>query len=289
MTPTNQIVDPSESPAASVRNAGITHEMARSVLTTIDAGLVRVTGDVRAIGKPLPGEMGVAAAVCHALGQPEGSDPGCVMPWLRQLTYELNEHQWSCPKARAKGLRRLILAQLGSKDALDDMEFARRVIRLMLTKQVPAALRAAASVNRDPKHQAALNAAAEQCESGPSWRAAYDAYQAVLVTAAAGGVAGVAAHCAANAALSAATGGCVEYEEEKFSRRATPRAAGLVAECIEKAALAASHAAWNTSGADAYDKVSAEFVEDVVRILVEMQAPGCQWLDLTEQEDGRSR
>ena len=46
------------------------------------------------------------------------------------------------------------------------------------------------------------------------------------------------------------------------------------------AADAAAAAADAASAARTYDRVLAEYAERVVQILIDMQAPGCQWLDL---------
>src|SRR5689334_17575355 len=92
----------------------ITHEIAAKVLKTVDAGLVV------GVGKPTPGQMCVEAAVCYALGLPHGDDPGSVSPSLRSLKIRLNDSGWSSKEARAAGLRRLALAQLGSAGALDE-------------------------------------------------------------------------------------------------------------------------------------------------------------------------
>src|SRR5690242_2169860 len=95
----------------------ITREIAAKVLATVDAGLVN------GVGKPVPGQMCVEAAVCFALGLPHGDEPPCVAPALRSLKIRLNDSAWSSAQARATGLRRLALAQLGSAGALDEEEF----------------------------------------------------------------------------------------------------------------------------------------------------------------------
>src|SRR3954463_9346323 len=109
----------------------ITATIAKKVLKTVDAGLVSGKGI------PKPGEMCVEAAVCYALGLPHGDDPACVSRALRQLKIRLNDSRWSSDQARAKGLRRLAVAQLGSAGELDDREFARRVVDLAIRKSVP--------------------------------------------------------------------------------------------------------------------------------------------------------
>ena len=169
-------------------------DIARKVLQTIDAGLVR------GVGSPTPGQMCVEAAVCYALDLPHGDDPGCVSPALRSLKIRLNDSSWSSNQARANGLRRLGLAQLGSKDVLDEKEFVRRVVELAIRKSVPAALRAAASVHKDPKHQAALNAAAKKCESEANRSSAIEARDVARSAAAAAADAADAAADAADAA-----------------------------------------------------------------------------------------
>ena len=84
----------------------INRDVAAKVLATVDAGLSH------GLGKAKPGFMCVEAAVCYALGLPHGDDPGCVSPAIRSLKITLNDRYWSSNEARAKGLRRLALAQL---------------------------------------------------------------------------------------------------------------------------------------------------------------------------------
>ncbi len=213
----------------------ITQEIAAKVLSIVDAGLVS------GVGEPKPGHMCVEAAVCYAMGLPHGDDPQCVSRALRSLKIALNDKRWSSNEARAKGLRRLAVAQLGSRDVLDDREFAKRVAKLAITKSVPLALRAAASIQKDPDHKAKLIAAASRCETEGT-----KAYAA-------------ATHADADAAAAAA--------------------AAAAATHADAAAYAATDAAAKKKKRDG---VLSEFAEDVVQILIEMKAPGCQWLALTE-------
>ncbi|MBL8271964.1 hypothetical protein, partial [Steroidobacter sp.] len=118
-------------------------------------------------GRREPGQMCVEAVVCCALGLPHGDDPGCVAEWLRCLMIQLNDCAWSSPHARACGLRRAALVQLGSKGVLNESEFAVRVMRVALAR-VPAAFRAAASLHSNERHRSALNCAAEACERNPT-------------------------------------------------------------------------------------------------------------------------
>lgn len=236
-------------------------EVARKVLQTIDAGLVY------GIGNPVPGQMCVEAAVCYALDLPHGDDPGCVAPALRSLKIRLNDSNWSSNQARANGLRRLGLAQLGSKGTLDEDEFRRRVVELAIRKCVPAALRAAASVHKDAKHQAALNAAANKCESEANRSSALEAKQIAAAADAA-----AAAYASAAAAYASADAAAA------YASAASAYAADAAADAYADAA--AAYAARK----QARDNALAAFAEDVVQILIEMKAPGCQWLHLTESE-----
>ena len=195
--------------------------VAKKVLSTIDAGLVR------GVGNPIPGQMCVEAAVCYALDLPHGDDPGCVSAGLRNLKITLNDSRWSSNLARTKGLRRLGLAQLGSKGALDEKEFGERCAILSANISVPDALRSAASIKGNSAHKEKLLA-------------------------------------------------CIPALE----------AASTIADVKIAAADAAKAAAYAADAADAAyaDETLSRFAEGVVQILITMNAPGVQWLHLTEEE-----
>jgi hypothetical protein len=178
----------------------ITKEIAIRVRDTVDAGLVRGKGE------PIPGQMCVEAAVCFAMGLPHSDEPTCVSPAIRALKIRLNDSDWSSDSARAKGMRRLALVQLGSAGAVDDNDFARRIAEMTIRKIVPIALRAAAVLNHAAEHKTALEASAKLCETEGSQSAA--------------------------------------------------------------------------ESAESIDTVLSGFAESVVQVLIEMKAPGCQWLDL---------
>ena len=135
----------------------ITVEQARKVLSVIDAGLCHGKG------VPTPGQMCVEAAVCYGLGLPFDDDPECVEPAIRSFKISLNDRGWSSNKARAKGLRRIGIAQLGSKGAVDGKEFAARLAEKVIRVIVPTAMEAAAIKNQ--KHAEALRAAGERCRA----------------------------------------------------------------------------------------------------------------------------
>lgn len=193
----------------------ITETVARKVVDTVRAGLTNGKG------QPVPGQMCVEAAVCFAMGLPHSDKPTCVSPFLRSLKIAINDASgWTSKDARARGLLRLSVCQLGSEGVLDEALFRSKVQTLNIQVAVPFAFRAAAQVC--PKHKDELLKHADLCEAEPSIENAYAAANA--------------AYAAANAAANAA-------KREKFLM---------------------------------------DYAESVVQILIEMDAPGCKWLYLTE-------
>ena len=150
----------------------ITRDIATKVLETVDAGLCSGKG------QPIPGQMCVEAAVCYAMGLPHGDEPSCVSPAIRAFKIRLNDSLWSTNQARASGMRRLALVQLGSAGVVDDKEFAARLGDLAVRKIAPFALREAARVHPDQVQKAAVEQAAKDCEDKGTIEAAYAAYAA---------------------------------------------------------------------------------------------------------------
>jgi hypothetical protein len=259
--------------------------IARKVLQTVDAGLVR------GMGKPVPGEMCVEAAVCYAMGLPHGDEPSCVAPALRRLKIRLNDSNWSSDVARSRGMRRLALAQLGSAGALDEKEFAKRCARLAIQTCVPAALRAAASIAK-PEQKERLLAAAATCEQNPTavnareaqkiadatYAAAAAAYDAAAATTYAYDAA--AAYAAAAAAYDAAAAAAYDAAAATTYAYDAAAATTYAAAAADATTYAAADATY------ARDRSLTAFAEGVVQILIEMKAPGCEWLGLTEDEGG---
>ncbi len=215
----------------------ITREIAEKVLAVVDAGLVR------GVGISEPGEMCVEAAICYALGEPHGDYPSCVDPVLRNFKIRLNDARWPSPDARAKGMRRLALVQLGSKDNFNQQEFTTKVAELAIRKAVPFALRNAAAKMPDGDKKTALLDAALRCEREGTKEAALNAKTAADAAYAAAADAAYAA--AADAAYAAAN---------------------------------AANAAY--AAVDAVNEFLSQFAEATVQILIEMKVPGVQWLDL---------
>ena len=237
---------------------------AKKILRLLDYGLVS------GLGNPEPGQMCVEALVCYALGLPHGDNPPCVSPALRSLKIRLNDASWSSHTARAKGLRRLALAQLGSVGVLDEKEFLSRVVDHAIRVSVPEAMRVSASIIKNPDHKAAMIAAAARCEKDGTREAAIEAKKTATAAAAY-----AAAYYAADAAA---------YAADAAADAADAADADAAAYSAADAAAYAADADADAADADATrDKSLANYAEAVVQILIEMKAPGCQWLDLTEE------
>lgn len=82
--------------------------LARKVIALINHGLIG------GLGEPKPGEMCVEAAICYALEETHGDEPSCVDSRIRDFKIALNDCNWSSNMARARGLKRLAIASLGS-------------------------------------------------------------------------------------------------------------------------------------------------------------------------------
>ena len=102
----------------------ITKKLVQKVIETVDAGLCS------GVGYPEPGHMCVEAAVCYALGLPHGDEPICVSPAIRALKIRLNDSAWSSNMARASGMRKLAVLQLGTDTGFDDVAFAQQLALL---------------------------------------------------------------------------------------------------------------------------------------------------------------
>jgi hypothetical protein len=240
----------------------ITYEIAKKVLDTVDAGLVDGIGD------PIPGKMCVEAAVCYAMGLPHGDIPPCVSPALRNLKMKLNDSYWASESARANGLRELALLQLGTAGVLDEVEFAKRVILLVINKYLPPMLR---KIN--------LNQEAEACEKAKNLDTARDAARDARDAAARD-----ARDAAARDARDAVT---IAYFTATRDARATNCAvytsyAAADARDAVSSVGGAVEAIRNIYNSTKDDKTLFSFAKDVAGILIDMKVPGVQWLSLLE-------
>ncbi len=144
----------------------ITTPLIKKLLCTVDAGLVN------GLGTPEPGKMCVEAAVCYALGLPHNDKPACVGVAVRAFKIRLNDCPWPSDADRAKGMRKLAVAQLGSEN-IDQREFTRLVAEKTIRRVVPIALRSAVKLN--PEHASELESAAQRCEKEGTRESALDA------------------------------------------------------------------------------------------------------------------
>jgi hypothetical protein len=236
-------------------------------------------------GIPAPGKMCVEAAVCYALGLPHSDNPPCVSPAVRAFKITLNDSRWSSNETRAKGLRRIAIAQLGS-NSIDEVLFVKELARLTIKIIVPIALRAAAKLHSQQNHKEALENVALICERDEDKAAAEAAADAAAdaADAAADAAAQTADYAARAAARAAAEAACAA----DTAADATADAACAAACASQSAAAAAAYAAQSAVDAaqatvdatDAADEVLCATADAGVSALQLCESPGCQWLDL---------
>ena len=247
----------------------INRDLAKKILEIVDCGLTN------GLGEQKKGELCVEAAVCYAMGLPHGDEPPCVSPAVRTLKIRLNDSAWSSNTARASGMRRLAIAQLGTAGQLNDIEFVEAVAAMTIQKIVPRAFRNAARI-AGKVMRVLLEEWAITIENEPTPENCNKAKIAVIEENAA---AAADAYAAAAADAAAAAGAAAAY-----AAAAADAAAAAYAGAAAYAAAYAAYAA-NAAYAAAYaarDKELAFFAEEVVKILIDMKAEGTQWLDLTE-------
>jgi hypothetical protein len=257
-----------------------TRETAEKIIEVLSHGLSS------GLGSPIKGHMCVEAAVCYAMGLPHSDEPVCVSPAIRAFKIKLNDSAWSNNIARANGMRRLAIAQLNSAGAVDDKEFTQCVVDLAIRKIIPFALREAAKIHPDQNHKDALDIAAKRCEvdgdRDAAARATYAAADAARASYAAARAAD--ASYAASRAADAARAADASYAASRAADAARAAAdaayAAHAAADAAYAAYAAADAADAAGAANARDKFLAFAAEEVVQILIDMKAPGTEWLDL---------
>lgn len=99
----------------------VNKKLAEKVIKTVKPGLCSGLGD------PVPGKMCVEAAVNFACGLAHDDNPPCVGDDVRSFKISLNDEKWSSNKARAKGMIKIAIAQLGSNKISQD-EFREQII-----------------------------------------------------------------------------------------------------------------------------------------------------------------
>lgn len=236
-------------------------EITKSVIEKFDEAVSR--GFSFGVGKR-DGQMCVEAAICYALGLPHSDNPGCVTYSVMSFKIVLNDQNWSSPQARAKGLRNLGIAQLGSKGIVVDEEFFTNISKKLIQVLIPTLFREIFPNN------AALLAAADRCEREGTNESAYAAAKAAAAVAdvtnaatwaawaANATAAGYASNVAAAAGFAAAAAGFAE------------RAARLTANAI--------NVANNTPHIYNSDKYLTLVAELALDVLKDLNSPGVEWL-----------
>jgi hypothetical protein len=136
-----------------------TKKHARKIIELLSYGLID------GLGTPEPGKMCVEAAVCYALGEKHGESPTCVGKAVRNTKISLNDAGWSSKQARAKGLRRIAVAQLGS-NTIDQKKFLALVQEKVIRRILPIAIRKhITSWSLSPKIKAEFKKAAIRCKN----------------------------------------------------------------------------------------------------------------------------
>jgi hypothetical protein len=241
----------------------LTKRHARKILEVVDCGLVHGKG------VPEPGKMCVEAAVCFALGLDHSDNPPCVGSAVREFKIGLNDSDWSSPESRARGLRRLSIAQLGS-DSLNQTEFVTKLQQAVIRNVVPRALRNAAKIHPAQEHKDALEAAAVKCADEGTESAARSAESA--------------AWSAARSAMSAAWSAARSAESAARSAESAAWSAASSAESAARSAARSAESAARSAESAAKDKELAFAAEQCVDVLCDMGSPGCKWLDLCDED-----
>ena len=236
----------------------ITKKFVTKLLSVVDQGLVKGKG------KPVPGQMCVEAAVCYAQGLPHSDQPTCVGNAVRAFKIALNDADWSSDAARAAGMRKLAVAQLGS-DNIDQKTFAKIVTNQTIRRVLPIALRNAANAN--PEHAEALNKAAKNCEELGTAEAAH-----------------AARYAAANAVDDATNATNAAANVAYYAAYATHAAVYAVdaVDAVDAAVDAVDAAVTNAAryaGDDSNLLISADIA---LQALIQLDSPGCKFLYLCD-------
>lgn len=226
----------------------LTKRHARKVYEVVGYGLVS------GVGVPEPGRMCVEAAVCYALGMEHSDRPECVHPAIRSFKISLNDSKWSSNEARAKGLSRIAIAQLGSTE-IDGNAWIAYVAEQHIRQIVPIPFRILA--NQIPSHKEALLEAANRCENEGTQEAAE------------------AARASARAAMRAAA--AVAWGAEASAAAWGAEAAASAA--VKAAASAAARAAATNSEPDRILSLSAEIA---TQACINFKTQGSKWLDIVK-------
>lgn len=253
----------------------ITQELVRRVLKVVDVGLIE------GLGSPVPGYLCVEAAVNLAMGLPHSDSPPCVAPVVRAFKIRLNDcPNWGDAKTRARGLRRLAVAQLGSADTFhyhEEYTFAHRLKHLSVAKIASQVLDQIAERHPNTIQQQVLRDTAEKCrqcslrdmEIIQTAHAAKQVMVNALFSLEAPDQTGF-FHDGCDA-LVAVHRACTESDNRAASTLVAS-SASIAARLLSRQQLRSAVVGFLSA-----------LAEDVVRILVELKTPGSRWLSITEE------
>ena len=197
---------------------------------------------------------------------------------------QLNDSAWSSDKARGAGMRRLALAQLGSAGVVADVDFVRRVVEMTIRRFIPIALRAAASIHPLAEHKVAMEKPRYSVNKPRPWIARRRRRRRRRRAGRRAGRWRRAGRRAGRRRRQGRLGGLGGGGGGRGGRLGGAEAAEVVGCAVEAvgsvAGRAADRAAGSVAGRAAQDKLLSDFAEGVVQVLIEMKAPGCQWLNL---------
>jgi hypothetical protein len=228
--------------------------------------------------------MCVEAAICYALGYEHGDQPKCVANCIRTYKIAINDVKWSSNAARAVGMRRAAIAQLGS-DFLDLPEnrdqrtaFVTYLAEQVIRQIVPIPLRLVAEKYKKQigaENAARLIEAALKCEQEGTEASAQEANDA--------------ANAAANAANAATYATYAAYAaNDAYANAAAYAAYANAAANAANAATYAAYAANDAANAAAYaakrDEILSIAAEICVRACIKCKTPGSKWLDLAPKQ-----
>lgn len=142
----------------------VTETLVRNLIATINPGLARFCN------KENPQDKDLRAAIVAALGDEAYRLNSLISPVV--AAFDLCDANWSTDQARAKGLMRLAVAQMGSYGALDQSGFVHNVVKIATSHMLPKALRQVAGVLVSPSLRTELECAAVNCECLPGLDAA---------------------------------------------------------------------------------------------------------------------
>lgn len=226
----------------------INEEIAKRVLEVVDKGLTD------GVGSAIPGQMCVEAAVCYAMGEPHTDKPKCVEKEIRNLKIELNDSDiWRSNTDRATGLRRLAIAQLGSKDVVKGDKFVRAVEKLALTKYVPMHFNLARKEIDEVEKLAKSLTTTTGKKRNKILSKLEDMNDVILPD--------------------------LDYSLDDGAVTMVNQ----IIENIHPVNYRDGTSKANNKVLKAQQKMLEEFCEDVVQILIQLKSPGCQFLYLTEK------